>query len=130
MLQFKLLGNVHFVATQHFSLLPVKFSVLLPVRTAAAEYSATSKQDDNYIVYSQVKEDHHQGTSNSQHAFYGLSNTQSFLADLHCWFLLSPAFLSGKHTGQSCLVQFFQCEMICREDAQCATEKGKGMRSL
>lgn len=39
MLQFKLLGNVHFVATQHFSLLPVKFSVLLPVRTAAAEYS-------------------------------------------------------------------------------------------
>lgn len=41
--------------------------------------------------------------------------------NLHCWFRLSPALLSGKHTGQSCLVQFFQWEMICLEEAQWAT---------
>ena len=33
----------------------------------------------------------------------------------------SPAFLSGRQTGQSLRVQFFQCVMICREDAQCGT---------
>lgn len=40
---------------------------------------------------------------------------------LHCWFLLSVAFFKGRHTGQSCRVQFFQWEMICRDDAQWAT---------
>ena len=32
--------------------------------------------------------------------------------------LLSDACFNGKHTGQSFLVQFFQWEMICLEDAQ------------
>jgi hypothetical protein len=32
------------------------------------------------------------------------------------------ACFSGKHTGQSFLVQFLQCVIICREDAQWATE--------
>lgn len=43
----------------------------------------------------------------------------------HCGFLLSPAFLRGRHTGQSCLVQFFQWEMIRRDDAQWATSDKK-----
>jgi len=30
---------------------------------------------------------------------------------LRCWFLLSLAFFKGRHTGQSCRVQFFQWEM-------------------
>ena len=33
----------------------------------------------------------------------------------------SPAFFRGRQTGQSLRVQFFQCVMICREDAQCGT---------
>lgn len=50
----------------------------------------------------------------------------------HCWFLLSPAFFSGRHTGQSCRVQFFQWEMICLDEAQCATggEETETERSL
>ena len=37
-------------------------------------------------------------------------------------FLRSVAFFSGKHTGQSVLVQFFQCVIICLDDEQCGTE--------
>ena len=38
-----------------------------------------------------------------------------------CWDRLSEAFFKGKHTGQSLRVQFFQWEIICLDDAQCAT---------
>ena len=37
--------------------------------------------------------------------------------------LLSDACFRGRHTGQSCLRQFFQCEMICRDEAQWATNE-------
>lgn len=40
---------------------------------------------------------------------------------LRCWVRLSLAFFSGRQTGQSCRVQFFQWEMICLDDAQWAT---------
>lgn len=40
---------------------------------------------------------------------------------LRCWVRLSLAFFSGRQTGQSCRVQFFQGEMICLDDAQWAT---------
>lgn len=58
-----------------------------------------------------------------------MKNVRSFIKRMilvgyrhsHCGFLLSPAFFSGRQTGQSCLVQFFQWEMICLEEAQCAT---------
>lgn len=58
--------------------------------------------------------------------------TDKFLYDLmnwinclRCWFLLSLAFFSGRHTGQSCRVQFFQWDMIWRDDAQWATRIGR-----
>lgn len=38
-----------------------------------------------------------------------------------CWVRLSLAFFSGRQTGQSCRVQFFQWEMICLDDAQWGT---------
>uniref|UniRef100_A0A6B0TV04 Putative secreted protein n=1 Tax=Ixodes ricinus TaxID=34613 RepID=A0A6B0TV04_IXORI len=38
-----------------------------------------------------------------------------------CCCRLSEACLSGRQTGQSLRVQFFQCEMICREEAQWGT---------
>lgn len=47
---------------------------------------------------------------------------------LRCWFRLSLAFFRGRHTGQSCRVQFFQWEMICLEDAQWATVTRKSNR--
>ena len=37
-------------------------------------------------------------------------------------FLLSDACFRGRQTGQSCRRQFFQCEIICLDEAQCATE--------
>ena len=49
-------------------------------------------------------------------------------AHLLCWFRLSLAFFKGRQTGQSCRVQFFQWEMICREDAQWATMTRKTTR--
>ena len=33
----------------------------------------------------------------------------------------SACCLSGRHTGQSCLLQCFQCAMIWREEEQCGT---------
>ena len=46
---------------------------------------------------------------------------------LTCWLSVELALLksilcfSGTHTGQSSLLQCFQCAMICRDDEQCAT---------
>lgn len=39
-------------------------------------------------------------------------------SDSRCWVRLSLAFFSGRQTGQSCRVQFFQWEMICLDEAQ------------
>jgi hypothetical protein len=39
------------------------------------------------------------------------------------WPRLSLACFKGKQTGQSLLLQFFQCEIICLDDAQWATKK-------
>lgn len=50
--------------------------------------------------------------------------------DSRCWLRLSLAFFSGRQTGQSCLVQFFQCEMICLDEAQWATAETETEESL
>lgn len=45
-----------------------------------------------------------------------MSGTDAGLAAIP--FLRSVAFLSGKQTGQSVRVQFFQCVIICRDEEQ------------
>lgn len=68
----------------------------------------------------------------SQHSlknsFYSHLQASLPRAHLLCWFRLSLAFFKGRQTGQSCRVQFFQWEMICREDAQWATMTRKTTR--
>ena len=48
--------------------------------------------------------------------------TANVMTEFECYLLgfrfLSDACFNGKHTGQSLRVQFFQWEMICRDDAQ------------